>query len=596
MSQRSVRSAAVAAALLLVLSCTSHTPSRRASVTASPAPAAQPAPAARAPLTAPAKAQRVILLSFDGMGADALAAHMPLPSFARLAAEGTRAVRVIPVNPTVTSTTHAAILTGTGPELNGIVANRFHKPGTAPDVVTKGMESDVDGETLVETARRQGKRVGCIVFPTVDGTSPRRSADWGIAFTGRLTKPRIVKLTRGDFHAEWVPPTWTSRPQRRVSYSPPMRARLDWIVPAVTRADVDVVAYDTTNDRTRNYDSLYVEMNEREIALDAKGWFPLSAQTQSGVYGSWSKVLTADRELSSITIYWGSIARNDAYPATFQTFIDQEAGFWPGAPDEESAAEWLAGREGIDAQTFSEQLERFASFLTRASAAAIERMPFDLLLLYQPTIDEAQHQFLVVRETQANGTERNRTAGANVIRSAFRAADQTIGTLLPLLDKNRDALIVTGDHGVGAIDAELRLNTLLTEWGYTPRWTAFASGNVAHLYRFGGIDDTDVLIGRLQGSGYFERVERKGSTAHANSGDVIAYSHPQIAMNAAPLNPVLVKPSYYGQHGALNTHPEFHTALFAWGAGVPVKTIPQMQQTEIAGYVSALLGIEAPRH
>ena len=591
MSFRPLRSAALPAALLFALSCTSTNP---ASATRPAAPTRAEAPA-RGALSPAATAQRVVLLSFDGMGADALAAHTPLPSFSKLAAEGTRAVRVIPVNPTVTSSTHAAILTGTTPDVNGIVANRFHKPGTAPDVVTKGMEEEVDGETLVESARRQGKRVGCVLFPSIDGTTPKRNADWGMAFTGRLTKPRIVHLTRSDFHAEWVPPTWTPRPQKRLSYSPTMRARIDWIVPDVTRADVDLVAYDTTDDRTRNYDTLFVEMNDREIALDSRGWFALSAQTERGVYGSWSKVLTADRELSSITIYWGSIARNDAYPATFQSLIDEQAGFWPGAPDEESAAEWLAGREGIDAQTFTEQLERFAAFLTRASAVAIERMPFDLLLLYQPTIDEAEHQFLITRESQVNATERNRSAGASVIRSSFVAADRTLATLLPLLDPKRDALVVTGDHGVGPIDAELRINTLLAEWGYAPRWTAFASGNVAHLYRFEGIDDSDVLLGRLQGSGYFERVEKKSTSSHANSGDVIAYAQPQVALNAAALQPVLVKPAYYGQHGALNSHPEFHTALFAWGAGVPVMTIPQIVQTEIAAYVSALLGIEAPR-
>ncbi|HEX8152978.1 MAG TPA: alkaline phosphatase family protein [Thermoanaerobaculia bacterium] len=537
-------------------------------------------------------AQRVVLVSFDGLGADALATHGPLPAFARIANEGTWVRRMVPVTPSVTSTAHAAILTGTTPDVNGIVANRFHEPGTPWNVVTKGMEAEIDGETLLDAARRQGKRVGCILFPTIDGRTPRRSADWGLAFTMPTEEARLIHFRRADFKEEWVPPTWTARPSRRVSYSPIMRARFEW-----SATDVDLVAYDSTNDGARNYDLLLVENGETELPLDERRWFPLTRRIDGVLHGAWSKILQFDPALANVTLYLGATARNDAYPESFRQWLDDEVGVWPGVPNEALAAEWLAGNDGIDAETFLEQSDRLSAFLTRATALAIERMPFDLLLAYQPGIDEAEHQFLVVLDSQPNATPRNRAAGERVRRASYQAADRALTAIVAALDPARDALVVTGDHGVAPIDVEVRPNRLLQEWGFAPRWKAFASGNVAHLYRTEGDDDRDAVVKKLTASGYFERVVAPPANAprHQNAGDIVAFAHPHIALTAAETGDAVVKPDYYGQHGAISTHPELHTVFGAWGAGVARMTFESAQQTEVAGYVSRLLGIEAPR-
>ncbi|HWS71243.1 MAG TPA: alkaline phosphatase family protein, partial [Thermoanaerobaculia bacterium] len=175
------------------------------------APAAAPPPAVAPPPAPPrfapsGTASRVVLLSFDGIGADSLQAFGAGETFQRLTAEGTQVERVTPVTPTVTASTHTAILTGATPERSGIVANKFHLPGTPPAQIAAGLETEIDAETIVEAARRQGKRVGTIAFPTIDAASPRRTADWGLIFRRPLTSSRLVHLTRRDFRAEWVPP------------------------------------------------------------------------------------------------------------------------------------------------------------------------------------------------------------------------------------------------------------------------------------------------------------------------------------------------------------------------------------------------------
>jgi predicted AlkP superfamily pyrophosphatase or phosphodiesterase len=518
-------------------------------------------------LAAAGVAQRVVLMSFDGLGADLLQTKNSLANFARVA---NASARVIPVNPTVTGSAHVSILTGADPQKHGIVANRFHVAGTPVEKTTMGMETDPDVETIVEAARRQGKRVGAVPFSTIDAKTPRRTADFGMTWTESLTKPRTIVLTRADFHREWVPPTWTSQATRRPSFSPIMRARVEWNLAKRARADIDFVAYDTTNDGVENYDALFVEDAEHELTADAQGWFPIARQTSEGLAGSWSKVLAADAALQRVAIYWGAISRTNAYPESYGAMLDAAAGFWPGVPDADAGA-----------TIYREQTERLADFLTRVQTLTIERVPFDLLLAYHPEIDEASHHYLGRDEA--------------VIDSAFTVADHAVGAIMSKLDPARDALVVTGDHGLMPVDTEVHLNRWLADQGFAPRWRAYASANVAQFYRFSGSDDSDALVNYLTSSGRFEQVTKKTPAMHRNSGDVVGIAYPNVLLSASSDAPAVVKPaSQAASHGALNTHRELHTVLFAWGAGVPRGDFGTIAQTKIARFVTSLLGIAPP--
>src|ERR1051326_6415070 len=84
-------------------------------------------------------------------------------------------------------------------------------------------------------------------------------ADFGIGWSMPLTRPRILHLARNDFPADWLPPMWGSPASRHASYSPVLRTRIEWSAPNVTAQDVDLVAYDSTNDNATNYDTFFVE-------------------------------------------------------------------------------------------------------------------------------------------------------------------------------------------------------------------------------------------------------------------------------------------------------------------------------------------------
>lgn len=557
-------------ASLLLLALLSCTPAIPPAYDAPPPPPAQ-VESRPAVLAATAVAERVVLMSFDGLAADALARQSGLTSFEHLARTGATA-RVIPVDPTLTAPTHATILTGASPRRHGIVANAFHIPGTPPGATARGMQIDPDVETLVEAARRQGKRVGAVSFPSIDGTSARRRADFGLAWTMPLAEAKLVRLTRADFRPEWVPVTWSNPPQRRRSFSPIMRARLDWRVPGVVRAEFDVVAIDTSDDRRENYDAFFIESGDQEIDVDSRGWFAVTRQTSEGLAGAWSKLIETSASLD-VTIYQGAMSRTNAYPESFRSMLDDEAGFWPGEPDD---------RLGIDVATFVEQMERLSDFFTRAQTAAIRRMDFDLLLLYQPIVDETMHQYL------------GRPDGERAIAAAFGAADRAVAAIGALLHPRRDALIVTGDHGFTVAEREVRLGRLLADHGFAPRWRAYTTGTFAQLYRSGAPDDTAELVKMLTSTAQFDRIETKSAGSHPNAGDVTAWGLPSVGLSPSDDAPGIIAVEPHGHHGALNTHRELHVAFFAAGAGISRGDVGAIPQTSIARFVAALLGIAPP--
>ena len=110
----------------------------------------------------------VVLVSFDGLGADLWGRH-PMPSFERVAAAGVRAERMIPVYPTKTFPTHYSIATGMYVENHRLVGNRFWAPdlGAAYSLSDRDAVEDgrfYGGEPIWVTAERQGMVAASFFF------------------------------------------------------------------------------------------------------------------------------------------------------------------------------------------------------------------------------------------------------------------------------------------------------------------------------------------------------------------------------------------------------------------------------------------------
>ncbi|MHB1191597.1 MAG: alkaline phosphatase family protein [Longimicrobiales bacterium] len=129
-----------------------------------------------------ADAPYVVILSLDGFRHDYLDLH-PTPALQRLAREGVRAERMIPVFPTKTFPSHFTIATGLYAEHHGLVGNRFWAPEKQAFYSLGDREVVEDGtwyrgEPIWVTAERQGMRTAAFFFvgteADVGGVRPTR--------------------------------------------------------------------------------------------------------------------------------------------------------------------------------------------------------------------------------------------------------------------------------------------------------------------------------------------------------------------------------------------------------------------------------------
>ena len=574
--------------LLLVLGC------------ASQPPAAPPAVA-----TAP---NRVLLVSFDGVGWDALsgdpgAGALGSAGWNRIASEGVTA-RLIPVSPTLTSVTHISMATGATPDKTGIVSNTMHLPGTPPNETEGGFEAEIETDAIWESARRSGKRVGVITYPGVDATSPRRTADFGLVYTSPVSRSSIQTVSGDDLISG----------EADGSFSPPRAARLTWkwsFEGNEVNEPVEIVAIDTTNDGAVNYDDFIVRHGSRTFDVGDDRWFPLSIPLDDDgsphLFGSWSRIMEFDASAGKLVVYWGSVSRTIGYPESFRRMIDERVGFWPGPPDEFNASLWLRERRGIEPRMFVDQVRRFSDFFTRATALAAAEMEWDLLLSYQPIVDEVEHQFHLVSPSQQWSTPENLETAKGVRRAAYEVFDAATAALLNAAPP-RTTVVVVSDHGMAPLHTAVRLNRQLELWGLATldrgrpapasRWAAYSSGGHANLHRFGPVvpgeaEEIARKLGELaapDGTRVIERVRVVAPGENPRLGQIEAYLRPGFAF-ASGSGEVFDRTTYFGQHGYLAHHPGVHAIFGAWGPGI-AKPFPQeLEQTQIRAWIEKILGI-----
>ncbi len=604
---------------------------------------ARPAP----PRQAAAHAERVVVLSLDGFAAgrhrENLAQHVYRDPDGVAAFESAYVVeRAIPVNPTLTAVSHASIATGAFPSDTGIVSNTFHVPGTPILSAVSGFDAPLGAEPLWQAFRRQGKRVGVLTFPGCDATAPARTADFGMTYVNApAARPRIFDLDGARFTPTALPASWTS-------YSPARRATFEvelagpGLPPSAT---FTATALDTTDDGMTDYDTLVVD-DDGDLAdgtlarVRAGEWFPLVVRAPhpdggTRTVGAWCLLQSLAGDLSHVTIYRGGFYAVEAYPRSFREALERDAGFWPGPPDERAVERRESGHEGLAPAQMMDQVRRLSEFFNACARSAIAHERFDLLMLYQPIPDEVEHAFLMTNLRQRAYTPARAEAARALVTDTFRVCDRAVGELARRLDLARDALVVVSDHGMAAVWEDVYLNQLLQHAGLAAaesvagRWkvapaskaVAFASGGCAHLYvnlkgrepdgvveaseKDAVVQAAAVALAKAQvdGENVVEAMFRRAELAQvgldsANAGDLVVFLHPGMAASsriAAPGAAWHGPSEICGQHGFLASHPEVGAVWLARGAGVPTRRIREESLTEVASFVAALAGVQAPR-
>jgi hypothetical protein len=102
---------------------------------------------------------------------------------------------------------------------------------------------------------------------------------------------------------------------------------------------------------------------------------------------------------------------------------------------------------------------RVAMFFGDMAVWSLSSYPADLVMLYQPALDEIAHQLF--RDALADWPQGE---AARVVVAVHQEVDRQLGRVLDLLDEE-DTLIISSDHGQTPIGASLRPNVLLRQAG-----------------------------------------------------------------------------------------------------------------------------------
>jgi predicted AlkP superfamily pyrophosphatase or phosphodiesterase len=186
----------------------------------------------------------VVLVSFDGFRWDYLDRY-PTPNFDRVAREGARAERMIPVFPSKTFPTHYTIATGMYAEHHGLVGNNFWDPDKKASYSISNREVVEDGswyrgEPIWVTAERQGMLAASYFFVGSE-------ADVG-----------------------GVRPTYWTRYDGSVPNDKRVDAVLDWLArPPETRPHMITLYFSDADDAGHRYGPESEEVVEAVASVDA---------------------------------------------------------------------------------------------------------------------------------------------------------------------------------------------------------------------------------------------------------------------------------------------------------------------------------------
>lgn len=551
---------------------------------------------------------RTVLVSFDGLGGvrlnDLLASGaLDAGGFSAVAARGLLAGRAVDVTPSLTPSAHISAITGALPSRTGIVANQFREPGSPFGTHTSGFAAPIESETLWEAARRQGRRVAVLLYPGADGTTAGRRGDLGLVWPDKPERDSAFVQVGSD--------AWTDavRPAGR-SFSPAREAHVTVAAPGGS-VRLRLTATDTTDDGTANYDLVAFarEGDAGPAALGAvpvHGWFALAVPGRGGSLTAWCRLEELDPGLARAEVYVGAFYALPAYPEDYRRRLEDAIGGWPGPPDyalvrPPRAADWDAHEE---------QATRMAEYLTRAIVFTIRNERFDLLVGYQPLVDEVEHAF----EPGPSG------GSMDAIVRAFRTADRCVAAILGVLAP-RDSFLFFSDHGMVPLVRGVNLAKYLADRGWTPvgrngpaggarRVEVCATSGIAHVYLDPALAGEEraaaasALLADLRGlaaleDGLVDDVLPRADLArigldNPRSGDVVVLLTPGNEFRSGDAG-ILGPPGNHGGHGYRAAYPVLDASLGALGPGIAPARPPTVSLLEVAARGARALGIEPPR-
>lgn len=418
----------------------------------------------------------MIFLGIDG-GVDSYiareAAAGNLPNFARLLARGTRLTELRTAHPSITPTCWSSIMTGTTPEIHGIMADRLYKAGQVTDIVTSYNGRHLLAERFWDAAARAGKTALVSGIPlSGPAVSPGIRQCGGLCFY-RYTKPDSRKefydipMQLWFFDAEKRPSAplknFADVPQQKPSPVTDLgngRFRLDMkldLEPGTNYRHIPPFSWELRADEAGF--TLFNGKEEIKLLPDEEGTpFFRDLPSDAGVlhmpfrFGCYA-FDDGYLILSDVTGDLADVCTPDMYEITQQL---------PPPPLDKA---WTFFNSPATAHIATESCNRETDWQIEMLRRALAQKKSDIVVTYFPWPDTVNHFFWQVFSKCISSTPEIAELAEYAYRETYATADRYLGFLLDEVADENTTFMLTSDHGSLGHVADNNVNAVLNKAG-----------------------------------------------------------------------------------------------------------------------------------
>ena len=560
---------------------------------------------------------RVLLVSLDGFGyqiwvEDRVAEE--LKTLRRVAAGGVTARGVMSSFPSLTAPAHASLWTGAYGDVNGVTANDnpvLPRNGHSFTERRNGFRSEsLLAEPLWVAAARQGVRVVAHQPPQAYPFGDRNTAPGAVVVncyqTETLASGRVLRAAGAapEPAEAWKP----LRPGRAFHWETGSLTLHAALAGGVLHVAADPRRGPRVIVRPAPAES--EPPRRRPLARHFSAGLPVTVNGEPGVV--YFRLFELRPDGSDFLLYQSPLKQTGIHgaPARDRDVLLAEAGGMVGNGAHRAYVSGALGKAGggIAKERYLETLELSVRQFNRYSEWLWARYRPRLLIDYASIPDEFEHAWL--------GHLRFRGAMDEWRRWGFVIVERRLAALEALAEAG-DSFLVASDHGMGAFDREVRVNTALERAGLNHKAvlagssilinTADWRGRVVPLgQRAEVVEQARAALEALRdpesGRAVFTAFFRPGEAGAPPGlggpagGDLYFDLAPGYRASSAPGGEILARLAEpVGAHGLDPARNDMLAVLFARGPGLPPGGVwPRLRTIDIAPLVADLLGIEPP--
>jgi hypothetical protein len=202
------------------------------------------------------------------------------------------------------------------------------------------------------------------------------------------------------------------------------------------------------------------------------------------VMGAYIKLVDFPGNLAAVKLYLGDVWHNDGYPREWVNALYRTLGPFPGPGG------------SMTEQDERDFAYRYDHFYLSAALDVLRRPDWDLVILYQGSVDDFGHRYLLTDSRQISYTQPISQTYWNYVRASYQSVDAALAMISDTVGLTQTNIFAVSDHGMSPVHTTVQVNRLLAQNGIqvTPPITAYAlgGGGYAHIYinttaRAGGV-------------------------------------------------------------------------------------------------------------